>query len=51
MEIFSGNFTVGPKKRGDRITKERDANTGGRMHVSSSKERGGGKGGNPNTVV
>ena len=43
MEIFSGNFPVGPKKRGYRITKERDANTGGRMDVSSGKERGGGK--------
>ena len=51
MEIFSGNFTVGPKKRGDRITKERDANAGGRMYVSSGKERGGGEGGNPNTVM
>ena len=35
MEIFSCNFPVGPKKRGYRITKERDANTGGRMDVSS----------------
>ena len=46
-EIFSGGFPVGPKKRGYRITKERDANTGERMDVSSSKERGRGQGGNP----
>ena len=42
MEIFSGDSLVGPKKRGNRITKWRYANTGGRMNVSSYKESGGG---------
>ena len=51
MEIFSGDSLVGPKKRGNRITKWQYANTGGRMNVSSDKESGGGKGGDPNAIV
>ena len=51
MEIFSGDSLVGPKKRGNRITKWRYANTGGRMSVSSCKESGGGQGGDPNAIM
>ena len=51
MEICGGDSLVGPKKRGNRITKWRDANTGGCVSVSSDKESGGGKGGNPNAIV
>ena len=51
VEICSGDSLVGPKKRGNRITKRRDANTGGRVSVSSDKESGGRKGGDPNAIV
>ena len=51
MEICGGEGLVGPKKRGNRITKWRDANTGGCVSVSSDKESGGGKGGDPNAIV
>ena len=51
MEIFSGNILVGSMKRGNRTTKGRDVDTGGRMDVSSRKKSGGGQGGNPNAVM
>ena len=50
-EICGGDGLVRPKKRGNRITKWRDANTGGCVSVSSDQESRGGKGGNPNAIV
>ena len=51
MEIGGSEGLVGPKKRGNRITKWRNTNTGGCVSVSSDKESRGGKGGDPNAIV
>ena len=42
--LNGGDGLVRPKKRGNRITKWRDANTGGCVSVSSDQESRGGKG-------